>query len=141
MLEPILAALLIDRPEDPREFAADKLRGLAPELKTELIRRIHHVQNTPPGAASLLPPPNVLRSVEPLLTVGVQDTLTLQLNALEHRAAAFAALAELRTEAMQTGRCVSFQVFFDEASLEILVLQAWASQNDLDAFVKVRPRS
>jgi len=126
--------LLVERPDDPREFAVEKLRSLTPEVKSELVRRIHMVQTKPPAAS--LPLPNTLRAVEPLLTIGVQDTLKLQLNSIDHRATAFGALAELRTEAMQTGNCVSFQVFFDEPSLEILVLQAWKTQEGLDAFVK-----
>lgn len=35
---------------------------------------------------------------------------------------------------LSIGKCLSFAVYYDETSLEILVLQGWQSQADLDAF-------
>ena len=129
----VIADLLLEQPDDPHEFMTKKLRSFPKEQKLDLLKRLQRL-TTQSDFAKFDPPP----LQEPVVTssrASVQDTLRLVLTSAQHKDAAFAALAELKADVMETGKCVSFAVYYNEATLELLVLQAWATQDDLDAFV------
>ena len=134
MFESILSDMLLAKPEDPHQFVSGRLSEFPMELREELARRVLQLKSASEPISSIRS--NPLRPADIPVAIGVHDTLILQLVSADCKRAAFAALTELRTDAMNTGKCVSFQVFFDEANLEILVEQSWETSDALAEFLK-----
>ncbi len=110
-----------------------KLAEFPKELKMDVIRRVQKLQ-----AQSTYQPfePNLRKDTTLQLKTDVEDTLRLVLASQAHKEAAFAVLAELKADALDTGNCAAFSAFYDDATLEVLVTQSWRSQNDLESFVQ-----
>jgi len=68
--------------------------------------------------------------------MGVLNTLKLVLASDSFQETAISALNELKADALDTGKCIQFQVFYDEPNLEIFVNQGWHTQEDFEKFVQ-----
>lgn len=112
-----------------------------------LLLQIRRIQESQRKRKTAKFEPNPLHALP--IKIGAQDMLQLALKPAEGKAGrdkAISAIAELREEALATGKCVNFQAFFDDVMFapRLLFAQRESPQRclslTLPSFARARPR-
>lgn len=141
LFERMITELLVQQPEDPHEFLVEEMKRISNEEKEELVRNVQKTllemkQFNPSGDGKVVSRPKTVQTEK----VGIQESLKLELT-MDKKGSVQAAketllssFLELRDAAQETGKCMSFKIFYDSATSVMCVVQEWRTSEALSAF-------